>query len=292
MSALTIAEAMHWMAGLRERLIWPAVFRIWTDPNSPSSLHQVGVFKDLVFVNPDPGADFDNWVKPIKDKAWPHDLSAKDISKAASLIYDMKCDWKVFVENAIDGYHLAYLHEQTLGGPAPEENVWEQHGQHLLWFATDEAGMRHSLPAKSRKEYNRYWTKPIKGAASAGYAGVYHLFPTTLITATPYTFSISSLIPTQVGRCRMLVHQWVGPGQSKDERRHIPGYDAKTGTISSDNWTKPALETGDFQTEDVWICEKIQKGLASPAFELGPLAQGAGAEDPVGWFHNTVESFQ
>ena len=59
-------------------------------------------------------------------KEWPHDLTASDIKDAVPLVYDMKCDWKVYVENAIDGYHLAYLHENTLGGPLPGLNEWEQ----------------------------------------------------------------------------------------------------------------------------------------------------------------------
>ena len=250
----------------------------------------VGEFQGLVFVNADPGADFKTWIDPLREAAWPHDLSAKDMSEGVALTYEMKCDWKVFVENAIDGYHLAYLHETTLGGPMPDRNIWERRGNHLLWYAIDADNTRHSLPAKSRKEYKKYRTKLIKSASKSGFAGVYHLFPTTLITATPYSFSIASLTATSVGTCRMDVRQWVGPGQSKDERKYIPGYDAKTNIISSDNWTKPAMETGDFQTEDVWICEKIQRGLNSPAFERGPLAKGAGAEDPIGWFHEAIEN--
>lgn len=248
----------------------------------------LGQFKGLVFINPDPDANFDAWIEPIFDKAWPHELSAKDISEAAPLIYEMDCDWKVFVENAIDGYHLAYLHEKTLGGPKPEENIWEREGPHLLWYATDEDNTRHSMPLKFRKEAKSVWLKPIKAAKDPGYAGVFHLFPTTLIAATPYTFSISTLIPLEAGKCRMEVRHFIGPGQRKDERKHIPGYDSKTGIISSKNWAKTALDTGDFQTEDVWICEKLQRGLNSPAFERGPLAKGAGAEDPIMWFHKNI----
>lgn len=259
------------------------------DRKSLSLKHaSIGIFKGLVFVNANSAANFNAWINPIASKAWPHDLSAKDISETAPLIYEMNCDWKVFVENAIDGYHLAYLHENTLGGPKPSESIWEQNGQHLLWYAIDEQDIRHALPQKSRKEAKAYWAKSIKAAKEPGYAGVYHLFPTTLITATPYSFSISTLVPVEAGKCRMHVRHWVGPGQSKDERKYIPGYDPKTGIISSENWTKPALETGDFQTEDVWICEKLQRGLNSPAFELGPLAKGAGAEDPIRWFHDTI----
>ena len=73
----------------------------------------IGTFKDLVFVNPDPQADFASWLGPLEGREWPHDLAASDVKEAVPLVYDMKCDWKVYVENALDGYHLAYLHENA-----------------------------------------------------------------------------------------------------------------------------------------------------------------------------------
>ncbi len=245
----------------------------------------LGVFKDLVFVNPDANADFDNWIAPLAGKGRPHDLTASDIKAAVPLVYEMKCDWKIYVENAIDGYHLADLHENTLGGPLPGLNEWEQAGHHMIWYATED-GIRHRLPQKIRDESGS--TGKIASASTTGYGGVYYLFPSTLIVPTPYGMSVSSLQPLSAGRCRMHVRQWVGPWQSTDDRAYIPGYDKSTGVISSDNWTKPPLETGDFQTEDVWICEKVQRGMASPAYVHGPLSQGPGAEDPIRWFHETL----
>ncbi|MGI9511428.1 MAG: aromatic ring-hydroxylating oxygenase subunit alpha [Anderseniella sp.] len=246
------------------------------------SLASVGVFKDLVFANPDATADFDSWIAPLKGKDWPHDLAAADIREASPLTYELKCDWKVFVENAIDGYHLAYLHENTLGGPLPGLNEWEQAGDHMIWYATEE-GVRHRLPMKLRKEAGNVGI--IEKASRPGYGGVYYLFPATIIIPTPYGISISALQPTAAGCCRMTVRHWVGPWQSIDEREHIPGYDQSTGVISSDNWKIHPLETGDFQTEDVWICEKVQRGLESPAYVHGPLSAGPGAEDAISWFH-------
>ena len=245
----------------------------------------IGLFKDLVFVNPDKDAEFDSWINPIRGKEWPHDLTASDVSEAVPLTYDLKCDWKVFVENAIDGYHLAYLHENTLGGPVPNQNEWVRAGEHMIWYATED-GIRHRLPKKIRDEAGKIGL--IESAKTPGYGGVYFLFPSTLIVPTPYGLSISTLEPTRAGRCRIKIRHWVGPWQSKDERRYIPGYDKKTDTISSDFWTVPPMETGDFQTEDVWICEKVQRGLNSPAYVHGPLSKGAGAEDPIGWFHDLM----
>ena len=210
-------------------------------------------------------------------------MAADDVSEAVPLIYDLKCDWKVFVENAIDGYHLSYLHKNTLGGPKPAENVWERWGDHMVWYAKDDGeGGSYSLPIKARKEYESAWLEKIQSAQEDNYGGVYFLFPATLIVPTPYGFSVSTLHAVAPGRSQLSVRHWVGPGQSVDDRKDIPGYDESTGVISSDYWEVPALETEDFQTEDVFICEKVQRGMWSPVFERGPLAKGVGAEDPLG----------
>lgn len=245
----------------------------------------LGVFREFVFVNADPTASFEDWIAPIRDRSWPHDLYASDVKEAVSLTYDLKCNWKVFVENAIDGYHLAYLHEKTLGGPAPDQNIWNRAGDHMIWFATEE-GVRHRLPKKIRDENGSIGT--ISSAAQAGYGGVYYLFPLTLVVPTPYGLSVSSLRPRSPNRTRLEYRHWVGPWQSRDDRKHVPGYNKETDLVSSDNWTRHPLETGDFQTEDVWICEKVQRGLESPAYEPGPLSTGPGAEDPIRWFHASL----
>ena len=247
----------------------------------------LGVFQGLVFVNPNPNADFTSWVGTVAQHTWPHDLTSSELTEGATLTYHMKCDWKVFIENALDGYHLSYLHKNTLGGPKPQENIWERHGDHMIWYATDDdEGNRHRIPAKVRDE--AWGTTRVKHTENSVYGGVYFLFPNTLITPHPYGISISWLIGLEAGRCEMPVRNWVGPWQSKDDRKHIPGFNKETDLITSNHWKKHPLETGDFQTEDVWICERVQAGLASPAFEPGPLAQGAGAEDPVTWFRASM----
>jgi len=109
-----------------------------------------------------------------------------------------------------------------------------------------------------------------------------------LIAATPYSFSISVLHPRSPTTCDMTVRHFGAKGDAKDQRKYIQGYDKATDLIQSRHWTKPPLESGDFQTEDVWICEKVQRGLNSPAFETGPLSKGAGAEDPIRWFHEAL----
>lgn len=252
----------------------------------------VGVFQGLVFINPSEAADFDKWIDPIKAVAWPHDLGARDVIATPTLTYDLKCDWKVFAENGLDGYHLQYLHENSLGGPKVLENEWQMFGEHLVWYAQDgEPDRNYALPRKNREDYARYFTKSIASAKDKDFGGVYFLFPSTFIDASPYSFSISSLVPIEKGRCHLIVNAWVGPGQSKDDRKYIPGYDKSSNIISSENWKTHALESKDFQTEDVWICEQLQKNLNAPSFVRGPLAKGKGAEDSIKHFLKTYSRY-
>ena len=48
------------------------------------------------------------------------------------------------------------------------------------------------------------------------------------------------------------------------------------------------LESGDFQVEDMWIVEKIQRTLRSPHYQVGPLADGPGAEQPLTHFQESI----
>lgn len=250
----------------------------------------IGEWKGLAFVNPDPQADFDSWIKGVAANPFPHDISDPKLVAGEEFVYLMKCNWKVFFENAIDGYHLAYLHENTLGGPVPGANEWVTHGDNMIWYSTERDGIRNRIP-KFVEDHAGSGATKIKGAKDPGYGGVYMLFPTTIITPSPWSITISRLEPVSAGETILRARTWTPDSwfAAKENLSDVPGYDPATGLIESRNWTQPALETGDFQTEDIWICEKIQRGLNSSAYAPGPLAQGAGGEAMLPVFQQSVK---
>lgn len=253
----------------------------------------IGFFKDFIFVHPSASPDepFDYWLQDLESVAWPHDIHASDMEMSDEIVYEMKCNWKVFFENAIDGYHLVYLHEHTLGGPKPSLNVWDAHGRHLVWYSTERDGVKASIPEFVEKQADKYRTKKVKGAEHGRYGGVYMFFPTTIIVPTAYSLSLSQLVPVSAGVTLMKTRVWQPKSMFNSRLRDIPGYNKETGVVSSDNWTKHPLETGDFQTEDVWICEKVQRAMQSPAYKISDLANGAGAESPITFFQKNILDF-
>lgn len=254
----------------------------------------VGIFQNLVFVHPEaaPEVPFDRWVDDLASVPWPHDLTSSDLTEGPDdVIYDIKCNWKVFFENAIDGYHLAYLHKQTLGGPSHDKNIWEVFGEHMVWWSTERDGVKHRIPIFVQEAGKN--STMVPGADKPGYGGVYMLFPTTILTPNPWGFTISTMEPLDAGTTRLRVRNWSPKGwlSYSYRARDIPGFDPDTGRITSDKWTVHPLETGDFQTEDIWVCEKMQRALASPRHSVGWLAHGAGGEAALDFFQQCVQHY-
>lgn len=254
---------------------------------SSLSLHAaaVGTWKGMVFVNTDPAADFASWIASVDGVAFPPDLKAGD-----DLVYRMECNWKVFVENAIDGYHLAYLHENTLGGPKPGLNHWDVHGQAMVWYSTERDGVRNRIPKFVEDQAKYSGTATIEGAQDPGYGGVYMLYPTTLVTPSPWSLTVSTLEPVDAETTLLRARTWVPKSwwAASEKPSDAPGFDPATGEIHSRNWKKHPLETGDFQTEDIWVCEKMQRSLHAPLYSVGALAEGAGGEDMLEVFQTFV----
>ncbi|MCG8491419.1 MAG: aromatic ring-hydroxylating dioxygenase subunit alpha [Sneathiellales bacterium] len=251
----------------------------------------LGILNSLIFLHPDPDACFENWIAPVKDFLWPHDPTSSELKEQPELIYEMQCNWKIFAENALDGYHLSHLHAETLGGPRPEENEWIRCQDHLIWYARDGDGDRHSLPLPVRDSLERRRASKIAHVKKHVFGGVYFLFPATLIVPTPYNFSVSQLLPSDEGSTDLLVRNWSLNswfGGEDYSLKDIDGYDPETGKIRSVKWSRPALKSNDFQTEDVWIAEKRHKGLRSPAYETGPFADGSGGEEAVLWLYSAL----
>lgn len=253
----------------------------------------LGIFRDLVFIHPEetPEEPFETWIDELASVPWPHELGSSGLCEgSAEIVYEMQCNWKVFAENALDGYHLAYLHRNTLGGPTHDRNVWKAFGRHLVWWSIERDGVKHRVPKFVEDAAKSEPATPAHDQAALGYGGVYLLFPTTILTPNPWGFSISVMEPLDAGTTLLRVRNWAPRGLMGYSYRanDIPGYDKATGRIKSSCWTKHPLDTGDFQTEDVWICEKMQRALRSPKHQTRFLAQGAGGEAALAFFQTCI----
>ena len=257
-------------------------------PRERLSLHpaSVGVHGGMVYVNPhpEPPESFDTWVAGLDEHAWPHDLGDGSLAFAGETAYEMRCNWKVFYENAVDGYHLGYLHDRTLGALYPDRNVWRRVGRHAVWYSTEREGRPESSSVLTERLVDGVGARRLPGHESPTYPGVVMLFPLTILAPNPWGFSVSVLEPVDVETTVMRVRNWLPKGS----RRGVFEPSGEASLVRLADLDDHPLESGDFQVEDMWICEKIQRNLHSPKFEVGPLADGPGAEGPITHFQRSV----
>ncbi len=245
----------------------------------------VGSYRGMVYVNPDPAPaeDFETWIADMDDFGWPHRFDDESLEYVGEITYEMHCNWKVFYENAIDGYHLGYLHDKTLGKLYPDRNVWKPAGRNVVWYSTERDGEGHSNSILSAEISDGYGAPRLPGHERALYPGVVMLFPLTILSPSPWGFYVSLLEPLGPELTNMRTLSWAPAGSAGRF-----DFSETTSPIRLSELEEHPLETGNFQLEDMWIVEKIQRTLQSPKFEIGPLANGDGAESPLMHFQQSV----
>ena len=233
----------------------------------------VGTIGDLVFIHPqaEPEEDFETWIGSMAEThMWPHSLEG--LSEKRRVRYDILSNWKVFCENAMDGYHLSYLHDKTLMGPDIETQDWDAVSRHWVFMGSGES------PARQNTHYTT-----IPGAEISGrHPVVWQFFPNSGVLASSIYFSAYVIVPVSPERCYLELRTWMMPTELQDSAkpRARPsgtsghGHIMKDGKrcISTAELGCHALDSLDFQIEDMWVVEQQQKAFHSPKMKVGELA--------------------
>jgi choline monooxygenase len=150
--------------------------------------------------------------------------------------YDMKCNWKVYVDNYLDGgYHVSVLHEglaDQLDLGAYETEIGED-------YVVQRCGSHPDASSRMGGEALYVWLHP--------------------------TFAINRYGP-------FMDTNFVVP-ISEHETRVIFDYYAESDVLEDQGALDATLGTSArVQDEDGRICESVQRGIASPAYETGRYA--------------------
>jgi phenylpropionate dioxygenase-like ring-hydroxylating dioxygenase large terminal subunit len=175
--------------------------------------------------------------------------------------FELAANWKLFVENHVDVYHLWYLHRDSLGLYDHPRAAWSMCGPHWIFYEPPRADVDTHDP--------RFW----RGLAPIGHVGEQrwgsgaHLIWPNLTLATGAGFFMTyQCVPLGPERC--LVDLRV--------RAEVGG----------DPAALLAMSKGIIQEEDGSACENMQAAVRSPWFSVGPLARDH--ERPITVFHEQL----
>jgi len=214
----------------------------------------VGLWHGMVFVNPDAGAgSLDDAVAGLDP--YLGTFRPGELQEIATARIPLAANWKLFVENHIDVYHLWYLHERTLADF--EHTRFEHHAVGPNWASYEP--MRPGPAAGVNAVGDRIGHLDERDAAGIQ---AHLLFPNTLIAAsTNYfaTYAVHALSPTA---------SWIDLRIRGEAHADAP-------TLLD--------ATRAFIDEDVRACEQVQMAMSSRHFAVGPLARTH--ERPIASFH-------
>jgi len=154
--------------------------------------------------------------------------------------YDMKCNWKTYVDNYLEGYHLPSVHpslNRELDYGSYETQVGEGHVRQFSPIRGAQAG------DGSPRRYE------VQGDSTADY---FWIFPNLMLNCYPDNVSLNMVEPLGPDQSRV-IFEWYVPDQ-------LAGSEAAR---------KAVAFSDEIQGEDAAICEIVQKNLHSRSYDRG-----------------------
>jgi choline monooxygenase len=204
-------------------------FRVEDIRLPPLRVHE---WQGLVFVAlNDEVPAFEEVYGGITERIAPIDLSAMRYLRREN--YDIDCNWKVYVDNFLEGYHLPHVHPGL-------SRILDYRAYHTELFAW------HSLQSSPLRD-----SDAIYGTGRAYY---YFVYPNLMLNIMPGRLQTNRILPLGPARCRVVFDYYYAQDEGAQAR------------IAADQDFSDEV-----QHEDIAICEAVQKGLASGYYAPGRL---------------------
>jgi choline monooxygenase len=168
---------------------------------------------------------------PIAEATARFDLAK--MKPVARKDYELSCNWKVYVDNYLEGYHLPTVHP----------GLFEELDYKRYRVVTHDTWSEQIAPIKpSGRQY----------AGTTGEDALYYwVFPAFMLNVYPDNMSLNVVVPLAPDRT-LTIFEWY--------RHDVTAADAIAKTIRFSD---------EIQIEDIAICEAVQRGLASGAYRRG-----------------------
>lgn len=215
-------------------------------------LHPASVaeWEGMVFVHPEPDVELGAELTALGQHLGS--LQPGLLTQVAQVRLEARCNWKLFIENHIDVYHLWYLHDRSLADF--DHTRFEHHEVGRSWASYEP--MRSTAPPADESAIRHLDERDRRGIQA------HLLFPHTPMAASTSFFATYAIRP-------------ITPERSWIDLRLRAEPDADV--------TSLVASTRAFIDEDVHACEQVQVATTSPRFAVGPLARDH--ERPIARFH-------
>lgn len=165
--------------------------------------------------------------------------------------YVINCNWKVYIDNYLEGYHVPAAHPGLL-----RELDYKQYRVDTYRYYSS-----HYAPLRSESTAERRYASPQPDSGAL----YYWIFPNFMLNIYPDNMSSNIIVPMGHDRTLTIFEWFFDPAGD-------PTVPAKTMAFSDQ-----------IQQEDIRLCEAVQRGLQSRTYDRGRLS--VKRENGVHHFH-------
>jgi choline monooxygenase len=180
------------------------------------------------------------FLAPLPERAGDLELDTLRFVERRS--YDLACNWKVFVDNYLDGgYHVNTIHPGLAGV------LDYSHYRTQTWEYTS----LQSSPLRPGTDEDTRSSAKVRSGQTANY---WWVFPNFMMNVYQGVMDTNLVLPLGPDRCRVVFDFYFADTQGPQAQQFIADSIAVADQI---------------QREDRAICEEVQKGLASRSYTTG-----------------------
>ena len=223
---------------------------------------RVETWQQFIFVNIDVSApSLATWLGNIPEQA--KGFSFKGLALAERRDYIVNCNWKVYVDNYLEGYHIPIVHPglmKEIDYPRYRIETSRYHSQQLgpvKEIRPGDTTERVYLPGVGLKEALYFW-----------------IFPNLMLNFYPDNIQTNIIVPLSPEKTLTIFEWYFNDAASEKVRERA----------------RKAIEFSEIvQQEDMHICEAVQRGLNSSLYDRGRYA--VKRENGVHHFHMLLSEF-
>ncbi len=206
----------------------------------------LATWETLVFVNlaKDPHHTLEEVFAGARERTKDCPVRTKKFHRR--ITYQAACNWKVYMDNYLEGYHVPFVHPALTSVLQFDNYVTEIHPHYIL---------QHS-PFNDKDAENPYAAPNSTSSGATGEVVYYCVYPNFMLNLTGNRLQINLIIPRGADRTDIIFDYFYddfdAPGASNQIARDIEFSDL-------------------VQAEDIAICEQVQRGLGSGSYERGRI---------------------
>jgi choline monooxygenase len=177
--------------------------------------------------------------------------------------YMLDCNWKVYVDNYLEGYHIPIAHPglmREIDYAQYRTDTFRYYSQQfapIRAMKTEDAGERFYPPGTRLQEALYFW-----------------IFPNLMLNVYPDNVSTNVIVPISQEKT-LTIFEWFFHDSASEKAR--------------DRIRKAVTFSEEVQQEDIGLCESVQRGLRSATYDRGRYS--VRRENGVHHFHMLLREF-